>query len=295
MNIKNYLKSKKDEIDKYLESIMPSENKYPSEFHKAMSYTLFAGGKRIRPILCIAAYSIFKKDYKKCFPYAAALEIIHTYSLIHDDLPAMDNDTVRRGKPSNHIVFGEAKAILAADALLTFAFETMSGVSNIKPKVVQKAIHNISKASGYSGIVGGQFVDIDKEGQNEDIDIPTLEYIHTHKTGELLKASVTTGAILADATDEEYKHINNFGKWLGLTFQIIDDILDEIGDENKLGKKIGQDSINNKFTYPAIYGIKKSKEIAKKYTKKSISFLEQIDKDTSILENISNFLLKRTY
>ncbi len=293
MDINKYLKSKKKEIDSYLDKILPKTDKYPSELHEAMRYTIFAGGKRVRPILCIATFSIFNKDHKKILPFAAALEIIHTYSLIHDDLPAMDNDSLRRGKPTNHKIFGEAKAILAADALLTFAFQTMSNVDHFDDSLIKKAIYDIAKSSGYSGIVGGQYVDINMEGK--EIDLPTLEYIHTHKTGELIKTSVYSGALLGKATDKELNNLLKYSKWLGLTFQIVDDILDEIGEKEKLGKNTGKDNKHKKFTYPSIYGIKKSKEIAKDYTNKSINYLNKIDKDTSILHEISNFLLKRTY
>ncbi|TYB32116.1 MAG: polyprenyl synthetase family protein [Candidatus Mcinerneyibacterium aminivorans] len=293
MNIKSYLKDKKKEVDEYLDNLLPKTNKFPAQLHEAMRYTIFAGGKRVRPILCIASFQIFDSNYKKVLPFASALEIIHTYSLIHDDLPAMDNDSLRRGKPTNHKVYGEAKAILAADALLTFAFQTMAESSNFEDRLIKKAIFNIAKSSGYSGIVGGQFVDIDMEGK--DIDLPTLEYIHTHKTGELIKTSVYSGALLAGAKDEDLDNLLKYAKWLGLTFQIVDDILDEIGDKEELGKNPGKDNHYNKFTYPSIYGIKKSKKIAEEYTQKSKNYLAKINADTSILNEISNFLLERTY
>lgn len=293
MDIKKYLKEKKEVVDNYLDKILPKTNKFPYQLHEAMRYTIFAGGKRIRPILCINAFEIFDKNYTKVLPFASALEIIHTYSLIHDDLPAMDNDSLRRGKPTNHKIFGEAKAILAADALLTFAFQTMAKVDSFDSSLVKDAIYHIAKSSGYSGIVGGQFVDIDMEGK--EIDFPTLEYIHTHKTGELIKTSIYSGALLAGANKNDLKNLLKYSKWLGLTFQIVDDILDEIGKKENLGKNPGKDSKHNKFTYPSIYGIKKSKEIAKKYTNKSIDYLKKVEANTTVLNEISTFLLERTY
>jgi len=292
-DIKSYLKEKRELIDSYLESYfsIPSE---PFVLHEAMRYSLFAGGKRIRPILALASYEACGGNPKDIVPYATALELIHTYSLIHDDLPSMDNDDLRRGKPTNHKVFGEAMAILAGDALLTEAFLILSNnlhSSSLKPSDLIKIIREVSLASGVHGMVGGQAMDIFSENIEPDKD--TLNFIHLHKTAALITASVRMGAILANIKEKKLKALTEYGTGIGLAFQIIDDILDIEGNAEELGKTAGSDIKMKKMTYPALCGTEKSRQKAKDLLSDAIDSLKIFSSEADQLRKIARYLLKR--
>ncbi len=237
MNIKSYLAKKKAIVDKALDKLVPPAKMFPTSVHEAMRYSLFAGGKRVRPILAIAAAEALGAKTSDLLPLAGSLELIHTYSLIHDDLPAMDDDDRRRGRPTCHKVYGEAIAILAGDGLLNMAFEVLSDPRRTKAVPANRLlsiINEIGNASGVHGMVGGQVVDMESEGK--DIDFPTLEYIHTHKTGALIRASVRVGALYAKASEKRLKALTRYGERVGLAFQIADDILDITGKQDEIGK-----------------------------------------------------------
>lgn len=229
----------------------------PRNLNTAMRYSLLAGGKRLRPTLLLAACHLLLDDVSAALPFAAAVEMIHTYSLIHDDLPAMDNDDLRRGKPSNHKAFGEATAILAGDALLNLAYELMGRSAH--PRAL-KALSAIASAAGSSGMIAGQAADMWMEGREADQDM--LRYIHSHKTADLITAPVVAGLILAGADDRQLEQGRMYGCHLGLAFQIVDDLLDELGDEAKMGKRLGKDHAVGKLTWPGLYGIEQAKDEA---------------------------------
>src|SRR4030043_322291 len=245
MDIKKYLQEKKEIVDRALENYLPNrteksgEADFPTSLRKAMRHSLFSGGKRIRPILSIAAFEAVGGKGDKILPFACGLEMIHTYSLIHDDLPAIDNDDYRRGKPTCHKVFGEAVGILAGDGLLTEAFELMTKPSSGDPEIILNIVNEIARASGISGMVGGQVADIESEGK--EVDFPTVQYIHTHKTGALILASDRTGVKLGGGDDETLKAFTHYGERVGLAFQIVDDILNVEGKAELLGKSTGSD------------------------------------------------------
>jgi len=293
MDIKSYLKEKRELIDSYLESYF-SITSEPFVLHEAMRYSLFAGGKRIRPILALASYEACGGNPKDIVPYATALELIHTYSLIHDDLPSMDNDDLRRGKPTNHKVFGEAMAILAGDALLTEAFLILSNnlhSSSLKPSNLIKIIREVSLSSGVHGMVGGQALDIFSENIEPDKD--TLNFIHLHKTAALITASVRMGAILANIKEKKLKALTEYGTGIGLAFQIIDDILDIEGNAEELGKTAGSDIKMKKMTYPALCGTEKSRQKAKDLIADAIDSLKIFSSEADQLRKIARYLLKR--
>ncbi|SQB91502.1 geranylgeranyl pyrophosphate synthase [Clostridium tetanomorphum] len=235
----------KKEIDDYLYEYLKNKGSYNKKIYEAMAYSINVGGKRIRPILMLLTYEMYDKDYKKILPAACALEMIHTYSLIHDDLPAMDNDDLRRGKPTNHKVFGEALAILAGDALLNEAFNILLKNSLSNGKSWVKAASLIGEASGADGMIGGQVVDI--LGENKNINIEELYYMHRKKTGELIKVAILSGSVLGEAEEKDLNILQEFGEKLGLAFQIKDDILDVVGNESKLGKTTKKDQYHNKI------------------------------------------------
>jgi geranylgeranyl diphosphate synthase type II len=295
MNLKAYLKRRRLMIDKALERWVAGEHEFPPQIHQAMRYSLFAGGKRIRPILTLAAAEAVGGRAVDVLPFACSMELIHTYSLIHDDLPAMDNDDLRRGKPTSHKIFGEALAILTGDALLSEAFYLMSRADLMKkvpPDRRLKAISQIAHASGSLGMVGGQTLDILSQGK--EIDKNLLEFIHTHKTGALIAASVGAGAILGGASPREYKALKGFGEKLGLAFQIIDDLLDVQGEVRKLGKAVGKDQIQKKATYPAVFGVNDSRRRADVLVQEALAHLEPFNRRANPLREIAQFILLRT-
>ena len=294
MDLKKYLQEKEDIVNKALDTLLPKEDEFPQRLHKAMRYSIFAGGKRIRPILVIAAAEVFGKTAANVINIACAIELIHTYSLIHDDLPAIDNDDLRRGLPTNHKVFGEAIALLAGDALLTKAFQIMSqpsAVSGQQSALILKSIHEIAKAAGSTGMVGGQVVDIESEGK--EVAFPVLEYIHIHKTGELILASVRAGAILAGAENKELETITRYGEAIGLAFQIADDIIDVEGNKEDVGKNIGGDAKKGKVTYPSILGVDESRKRARELVDMAITALKDFDRKAEPLREIARYIVER--
>lgn len=298
MDIKAYLKEKKILIDSFLQSHF-APPLMPKILNDSIVYSLSAGGKRIRPVLCIAAFEACAKDEKvtieDIIPYASALELIHTYSLIHDDLPAMDNDDLRRGKPTNHKVFGEGMAILAGDGLLTEAFYVLSNntrvASNFSPSAILRVIREIAMAAGIHGMVGGQAQDLLSEDAEPDAE--TLSFIHSHKTAALITVSVRSGGMLANCSDNELSSLTKYGENIGLAFQIIDDILDVEGETEILGKHRGSDEKKKKMTYPRLYGIGKSREKAKELINDAVSALEMFDEKAEPLRAIARYMLER--
>ncbi len=296
MDFKKELIKRKEIVEEQLKKYFLDKTDFHRTLLEAMSYSLDAGGKRLRPILMIEVYDMIsgKEREGEILPFAAAMEMIHTYSLIHDDLPAMDNDDFRRGKPTNHKIYGEGIAILAGDGLLNSAFEIM--LENIIHNKMNhdrgiRAMYEIAKAAGINGMIGGQVVDLESEGKK--IDEKVLEFIHNKKTSALIEASIKAGAIIGNANEEQYKALCQYGNCIGLAFQVVDDILDVVGDEKKLGKKVGSDIENNKITYPVLYGIDKSKEIAKELIDKSIKSLDCFGEEANFLRELSRYLEKR--
>jgi geranylgeranyl diphosphate synthase type II len=295
MDLKNYLKKMQEMVDESLESYLPQRDELPSSIHASMRYSVFAGGKRVRPILLLAACETVGGDMRKALPAACAMEMIHTYSLIHDDLPAMDNDDFRRGNPTNHKVFGEATAILAGDALLTEAFILLSNpryTEGLDPAGLLQVVHEIAVCSGSRGMIGGQVVDMESEGK-EDIDLATVLYIHTHKTGALIKASVKSGALLGGAKDAQLDAITRYAEAIGLAFQIADDILDIEGTTEQIGKDAGSDQARGKATYPAVMGLAESKRRAGELVDVAIESLSCFDEKADPLREIAYYIVKR--
>ncbi len=265
----------------------------PKRLKESMLYSVEAGGKRLRPILLIASNEAYAGDSQKVLTTAVALEMIHTYSLIHDDLPAMDNDDYRRGKPTNHIMFDEATAILAGDALLTYSFDIISNDSLLADNQKVELIKMLSHSSGPKGMVAGQFLDM--EAEDKVVSIEELEEIHDLKTGQLLKFAVTAGALIGNATSDQLKHLNAFAYYLGLIFQVQDDILDVTGDQNKLGKPIGSDEVNKKSTYPKLLGTDGALEQKEIYVSKAKSALKEANADKSYLMMLTDYFSKRDH
>lgn len=293
MDLKKYLKDKRESVDSFFRDYF-KEQRRPAVLQESMLYSLFAGGKRVRPILAMAAYEACGGNAEDIVPYASSLELIHTYSLIHDDLPAMDDDDLRRGKPTNHKVYGEAVAILAGDALLTEAFRILSDSSHgsrVKDRDLLKASAEIAAASGYQGMVAGQVQDILSE--NAEADAETLQFIHRHKTAALIRASVKVGGVLFGSNAEIVGALTSYGEKIGHAFQVVDDILDIEGDTRVLGKSVGSDEKINKMTYPRLYGLERSREIAKKLVDDAVSSLDPFSFSADPLREIARYLLER--
>jgi geranylgeranyl diphosphate synthase type II len=295
MDLKSYFDHRISQVDKALEVVLPGESTLPASLHKAMRYSIFAGGKRIRPILMIAACEAVGGDPARVMSAACAMEMIHTYSLIHDDLPAMDDDDFRRGRPTNHKVFGEATAILAGDALLTEAFILLSNPEanrEIDPEIIRRVVHIIARCAGSLGMVGGQVVDMESEGKK--IDFPTLEYIHTHKTGALILASVQAGALIGGADDEAFAALTRYGEAAGLAFQVADDILDVVGDQAQLGKDVGSDQARGKATYVALLGLEEARRRARELRDVALTALDPLGEPAEPLRSIASFIVDRS-
>lgn len=282
-----------DLTNQYLEELLHEATGHNKTVIEAMKYSLYAGGKRLRPVLMLAAYRLFNSNITEVLPYAAAIEMIHTYSLIHDDLPAMDNDDYRRGKLTNHKVFGEGIAILAGDGLLNYAYELMlqEALNKENPRAFVEAAFQVAKASGVNGMIGGQTVDL--ESENKSISADTLAYIHLNKTAAIITASLKAGAIIGGGTESDIRNMEMIGQALGLAFQIQDDILDIVGDEAKLGKRTGSDADNQKSTYPSIHGIDASYDKVKQLTEAIYGTLEQYGERGLFLKALSSDLMER--
>lgn len=293
MDFKKELKERSIYIEEKIESYLPKEEGYQKTIFEAMNYSLRAGGKRLRPILLMEAYKLCQGQGEDFVPYSVAMEMIHTYSLIHDDLPALDNDDLRRGKPTNHIVFGEAMAILAGDALLNTAYETMlnAAFKHSRPEISLRAAYEISRGAGIYGMIGGQVVDV--ESEDKKIDKDKLDYIHMNKTAAMIVGSVRAGAILAGIDEDRLKSLTKYAENIGLAFQIVDDILDIEGDEKLLGKRVGSDLDNDKSTYPSLLGLSESKKIVENLIEEAKISLDVFDSDAEFMNALADFIRDR--
>ncbi|MEG2916094.1 MAG: polyprenyl synthetase family protein [Oscillospiraceae bacterium] len=293
-NFHEQLAEKIENFEDYLSQIIKIDGGHQQKIIDAMEYSLLNGGKRIRAMLLLGFYEAFSENCEKAYPFASAIEMIHAYSLIHDDLPCMDNDDFRRGKPSSHKVFGEAIAVLAGDSLLNFAFETISQQTyEFSDRIIIRAMADLSKSSGYMGMIGGQVIDIENEGKT--IDGNLLSYMHSLKTGALIRTACRIGAIIAGADEKQVKIADRYGECVGFAFQIQDDIFDVEGDVAVLGKPIGSDKENQKTTYVTIYGIEQAKEKYIKMYEEAINCLFEIKGNTEFLINLTNMLKNRKY
>jgi geranylgeranyl diphosphate synthase type II len=290
--IRSFFDAVRPAIDAALDRLLPEEAAAPAEIHRAMRYSVLAGGKRLRPALCIAAYGLYHQDRKPILPVACALEMAHTYSLIHDDLPAMDDDDFRRGSPSCHRQFGEAVAILAGDALLTLAFETIAACPGFEAERLNQAIARLARALGTrDGMIAGQVQDLGAEGR--ELTVEELEAMHHSKTGALLSTSVWMGAWLAGSTPKDLEALLRFGQKIGLAFQIVDDVLDVTESKETLGKTAGKDREKRKATYPALLGIEASRRCVRELTEQAREALAPFDSRAELLIGISEFLETR--
>lgn len=289
-----YLQQQQQRVERALDQWLPALDQYPPGLMDAMRYSVFAGGKRLRPTLMLAAAESVGGNSEPVLPAACALECIHTYSMIHDDLPAMDDDDYRRGKPTNHIIYGEAMAILAGDALLTHAFEMLSSphlTTQFPADVLLQVSRCMAHAAGSFGMIGGQVVDIISEGQR--VDLPVVEYIHRHKTAALIEASTTIGGMLGGGSPEQVEALRSYGHQVGWAFQIIDDILDIEGDAATLGKAVGRDAELNKATYPAVLGVEASRQRAMALIQQGLERLSSFGDRAEPLRQIAVYMVSR--
>src|SRR6202050_1663084 len=293
MTLADYISAQQKIVDAALDRWVPAETENPPTIHRAMRYSLFAGGKRIRPLLAIAAAEAVSDAPVGIESAACVLELIHTYSLIHDDLPALDNDDLRRGRPTCHKVFGDAMAILAGDALLTLAFEVLAKLEGVDAERRISLVRELATASGtVGGMIGGQVNDIEGEGK-----FPTahlLDSIHRAKTGALLRASVRMGAIYAGATEQQLNALTNFGEHIGLAFQIVDDVLDVEQSSEALGKTAGKDAQQKKITFPAVYGIERSRQMAEQERVEAHLALQNFDSRAERLRELADLIVRRS-
>ncbi len=291
MKLPAFFEEDRQAVDAALERLLPAADARPASIHEALRYSVFAGGKRVRPTLCLESARIFSPDVAPVLPVACALEFIHTYSLIHDDLPALDNDDLRRGHPTCHVKFGEANAILAGDALLTLAFEVLAG-ADVEASRRVELIAEIAKAAGTrDGMVGGQVADLEAEGKQVTPEM--LEYIHRSKTAALIRGSVLAGAIAGGASDEDIARLRRFGDQIGWAFQVTDDILDVTESSAALGKTAGKDQAQHKATYPALFGLEKSREFAQDLVARAMAELEPYGARAARLRELAEFLVLR--
>lgn len=300
MQIIKQLQEKKMLVDRALGCYLPSEEEYPGSIHRAMRYSIFAGGKRIRPLLVLQVAELFSQDWKRALPAACAMELIHTYSLIHDDLPAMDDDEYRRGRLTSHKVFGEAVAILAGDALLTLAFEILSSESNgefnsswstVEPAIKLRVIAELASAAGAQGMIGGQVVDLESTGKN--IGLETVEYINRHKTGALFNTSVRLGALIAGCSRVDLEKMSSYAELLGEAFQLVDDLLDVEGEKGKTGKASGMDARRNKSNYVSIFGLEPAKARRDELYEAALKMLVSYGERARGLREMTQFVLYR--
>ena len=291
--VSQFLEEQRVLIDQELDRILPPEDTVPISIHKAMRYSVFAGGKRLRPILCVETGRLMGTESPSLLRIASALELVHTYSLIHDDLPALDNDDLRRGKPTCHRVFGESTAILTGDALLTLTYEVMAEPGLATPEQQLRIIYELANATGTrNGMVAGQVLDL--EASNQAADAGMLDLIHSSKTGAFLCAAVRCGAIFAGSAESDIERITVYGRKIGLAFQIADDLLDVLGSSATLGKTAGKDDEQRKATYPALYGIEESRRKAKLLVQEACQSLEPYGKAAGRLQELAYFLIERT-
>lgn len=292
MLLKKDLKEKRELVNIEVDRFLPRKDEYPKQIHKAIRHTLFAGGKRLRPYLMINTYLLFDDDIKKTLLIAGAIEMLHSYTLIHDDLPEIDNDEYRRGKKACHVVFGSDIALLAGDSLLVFAFEAITE-AKIDEKLKLQLIQELAREAGNKGLIAGQMVDIISEGK--EVSKETLEYIHKNKTARMINLPIRFGCYLANASKEDQERLEKFGNKLGLAFQIVDDILDIEGSQETLGKTIGKDKKAQKATFPAVYGMEKSREMAEKLITEAKALLEPFGEKAKLLSMLCDFVLTRKF
>ncbi len=292
MVLKKDIKEKRELVNIEIDRFLPRKDEYPKQIHKAIRHTLFAGGKRLRPYLLINTYLLFSDDIKKVLLTAGAIEMLHSYTLIHDDLPEIDNDDFRRGKKACHVVFGSDIALLAGDALLVYAFEAINS-TDLDNKLKLKILKELAQEAGHKGLIAGQIVDIESEGKK--VSVETLKYIHHNKTARLINLSIRFGCYLADAPEEDRKRLEKFGQKLGLVFQIVDDILDIEGDSEQMGKSVGKDKKAQKATFPSIYGLEKSKAKAEKLINEAKELLNPYKEKAKLLRMLSDFVLTRKF
>ena len=291
MKLPDFYQADLDAVDAALKELLPPEDTTPPSIHRAMRYSVFAGGKRIRPVLCLETARMFTDDPDGAIQVGCAIEFIHTYSLIHDDLPALDNDDLRRGKPTNHKVFGEAIAILAGDALLTLAFQTLASAT-VDPQRRLKIVGVVARAAGTDrGMIGGQVADI--EAEHKPVDSAGLEYIHRSKTAALIRASVVAGALAGGAEQPDITRLIGFGENIGWAFQVVDDLLDVEESSASLGKTAGKDQAQQKATYPALYGLDKSRVIAADLEARALAELDGYGERAARLRQVGEFLVAR--
>ncbi|MDR4500830.1 MAG: polyprenyl synthetase family protein [Nitrospirales bacterium] len=294
MEIQDYLKRQQEKIDQRLEQALPPGHPLAKVLYESMHYSLLGGGKRIRPILTLAAAEAVGCQSALVMPYAAALELIHTYSLVHDDLPAMDNDDYRRGRLTNHKVYGDGLAILAGDALLTMAFELCSQPSaetGIPADRQVRVIHELAVGAGHDGMVGGQVMDI--QAENQDIDLMTLQTIHRYKTGKLIRAAVRIGGILGGATHTQLENLSAYAEDIGLAFQIADDVLNMTGTREELGKDAGTDAKRGKKTYPSFFGVDGARDLATDCINRAVKRLDAFGAPADPLRAIAHYVIQR--
>ena len=292
MKISDYFIQQTELVDSWLDRLLPSESDEPALIHQAMRYSVFAGGKRLRPVLAIAVGDLFGAPAESLLPVACSLEMIHTYSLVHDDLPAMDNDDLRRGLPTCHVRFGEAIAILAGDALLTQAFITLSSLTCLDRRVQISVVRELATASGTTNaLIGGQVLDLQFEGKKVTAD--ELERIHRAKTGALIRSAVRVGALIGGASEDELAALTLYGEKIGLAFQIADDLLDETATTAELGKTAGKDAVVEKATYTSLYGIEEARRLAGHVTADAIAALHSFGERGSGLREIARFIVDR--
>ncbi len=292
--LEDYLEQQRQRIEAMLDQLLPAPDAYPARLMEAMRYSVFAGGKRLRPILTLTAAAAVGGDSEAVLPAAGALEYIHTYSMIHDDLPAMDDDDYRRGKLTNHKVYGEAMAILAGDALLTHAFEVLSSPplsTRFPAPLLQQVSYRMARASGSFGMIGGQVMDVLSEGQPVSLEV--LEYIHRHKTAALLTAAVTVGGLLGGGTPEQVQALERYGHDVGWAFQIADDLLDVEGDAAVIGKQVGRDAALEKATYPGLLGVEPSRQRATALMQQGIAALADFGPAAERLRQIAAYIVAR--
>ncbi|MFQ5457257.1 MAG: polyprenyl synthetase family protein [Myxococcota bacterium] len=292
--LKAYLKSRAEQVNAFLDRYVPEESRTPESLHRAMRYSLFSGGKRVRPILAMAGAEAVGGSAKEVLGLAGALELIHTYTLIHDDLPALDDDDYRRGRLTCHKVFGEAVAVLAGDALLTKAFELLSDPAEfpgVPPDHLLAVSGQVARAAGSTCLVGGQVVDLESEGK--EVDLPLLEYIHVNKTGNLIVTSVTGGARLCGADSDQHRALTRYGECVGLVFQITDDLLDVLGERELMGKDTGTDRVRGKATFPSLLGVSESRGRAAELTDMAIDNIDAFDARADPLRALAIFLRDR--
>jgi geranylgeranyl diphosphate synthase type II len=294
VDIHQYLDQQRQRVDRFLEQSLPDSLSDPEKLYESMRYSLLAGGKRVRPILTIAAAQALGYDHDAMLPFAASLEFVHTYSLIHDDLPAMDDDDYRRGRLTNHKVYGDGMAILAGDALLTMAFELCcqdSGGHGLTASQHLHIVRELAYGSGHQGMVGGQVMDI--QAENQTVELAHLQKIHSHKTGQLIRAAVRIGGIIGGASSTQLESLTGYAEDIGLAFQIADDVLNMVGTRDELGKDAGTDEKRGKKTYPSFFGIDGARRLGEECVERAINRLESFDRQADPLRHIATYIVER--